>query len=149
MDDVRRPDEADGNTAPLEPPSDFFKMRLRLQPGGLIVELDRPDMLVGRHTSADVRLPLPDVSRRHCRFVFARGRWHVVDLDSLNGVWLNERRISQAFLEPGDVLRLGGFHFEVDLSAAPVNPEPPSVLRSIFKTMPARPDSSHRQRKAS
>ena len=47
------------------------------------------DMLIGRHSQADIRLPLPDVSRRHCRFFFGEGVWQVLDLNSLNGVFLN------------------------------------------------------------
>jgi pSer/pThr/pTyr-binding forkhead associated (FHA) protein len=144
MDDVNRPDEVDGPSAPLpvELPPDFFPLRLLLQPSGLTIELDRADMLIGRHTGVDVRLPLPDVSRRHCRFAFAHGRWQVVDLDSLNGVWVNGRRISQAFLEAGDTLRIGGFHFNVDLSKS-VAAEQPSVIRSIFPmTTPPRRKAS-------
>ena len=48
---------------------------LVLQPSGATLELMQPDVLVGRHSSADVRLPLPDVSRRHCRLVFGKGCW--------------------------------------------------------------------------
>ncbi|NJN37217.1 MAG: FHA domain-containing protein [Nitrospiraceae bacterium] len=37
--------------------------------------MNRPDMIVGRHTECDIRLPLPDVSRRHCRLQFVEGCW--------------------------------------------------------------------------
>ena len=40
-------------------PLDFVPLRLLLQPGGLRIELTRPDMLVGRHSEADIRLPYP------------------------------------------------------------------------------------------
>ena len=143
MDDVTRADQADGPAAPdaAELPPGFFPLRLLLQPSGLPLVLDRPDLLAGRHTETDVRLPLPDVSRRHCRFVFTHGRWQVLDLDSLNGVWLNDRRVSQAFLDTGDLLRIGGFHFTVDLSAAPA--AAPNILRSILSM------TDHPRRKAS
>src|SRR2546423_3973024 len=55
--------------------TDFIPMTLVLQPNGLKVELTRPEMLLGRHSGADLRLPMPDVSRRHCRFVFQDGVW--------------------------------------------------------------------------
>src|SRR5262249_7265713 len=58
-------------------PLDFVPLRLLLQPGGLRIELTRPDMLVGRHSDADIRLTLADVSRRHCRFTFRDGHWKV------------------------------------------------------------------------
>src|ERR1700758_4892503 len=40
-------------------PEGFVPLRLLLQPGGLCVELSRPDMVIGRHSSADVRMCLP------------------------------------------------------------------------------------------
>ena len=62
-----------------------------------------------------MRLPLPDVSRRHCRFVCEAGRWRVIDLDSLNGVFVNGVMVQQAELRHRDRLRIGGFVFDVDL----------------------------------
>jgi pSer/pThr/pTyr-binding forkhead associated (FHA) protein len=73
-------------------------------------------MVIGRHSQADLRLPLPDVSRRHCRFLFTEGSWHVFDLDSLNGVFINGEQVRHAILREHDVLTIGGFQFEVDLS---------------------------------
>jgi hypothetical protein len=54
-------------------PADFVPLRLVLQPSGATMEVAQADVLVGRHSCADVRLPLPDVSRRHCRLVFVGG----------------------------------------------------------------------------
>jgi pSer/pThr/pTyr-binding forkhead associated (FHA) protein len=133
MDDVLRPVPAVG-AAPAPP--DFYPLRLILQPSGLTLELDRSDVVAGRHSGADVRLPLPDVSRRHCRFLFEEGCWHVVDLDSLNGVWVNDERVERSVLEQDDELKIGGFHFAVDLSRSVAGEEPPDVLRSILKAMP-------------
>jgi pSer/pThr/pTyr-binding forkhead associated (FHA) protein len=99
-------------------PEDFVPLRLIFQPSGAAVELAQPDILIGRHSQADVRLPLPDVSRRHCRFLFGQGVWQVIDLNSLNGVFLNGEPIRQATLRPGDLVRIGGFIFAVDLSEA-------------------------------
>jgi pSer/pThr/pTyr-binding forkhead associated (FHA) protein len=72
-------------------------------------------MLVGRHTDADVRLQLPDVSRRHCRFVFADRRWQVFDLNSLNGIFVNGIRVRHCLLCHRDQVQIGGCTFEVDL----------------------------------
>jgi pSer/pThr/pTyr-binding forkhead associated (FHA) protein len=112
----RRPDHL-SYWAPLaeELPPGFFGLRLLLQPAGTPLELTRPEVLVGRHSCADVRLPLPDVSRRHCRFVFAGGRWQVFDLQSLNGTYVNDERVEQSDLRAGDRVRLGGFTFLVEL----------------------------------
>ena len=91
----------------------FIPMKLVMQPSGLKVELTRPDMLLGRHSAADLRLPMPDVSRRHCRFVFERGSWRVIDQESLNGVFVNEQRVDEAILHDQDCLGVGGLRFTV------------------------------------
>ena len=124
MDDSPRPGEATGlpmqaESAPVHnacggaPP--FVPLRLVLRPGTTAVELTRPDMLIGRHSDADVRLSLPDVSRRHCRLVFAASRWQIFDLNSLNGVFVNGDRVQQATLDDGDIIRIGGLTFQVEL----------------------------------
>jgi predicted component of type VI protein secretion system len=94
---------------------DLVPLRLCLRPGRFSVELTRSGLVFGRHSSADVRLPLPDVSRRHCRFVYQGGRWEVIDLDSLNGIYVNDALVPRAELHPGDTLRIGGFIFDVEL----------------------------------
>lgn len=93
-------------------------LQLVLVPTGLCVELNKADQIIGRHSSADVRLPLADVSRRHCRIVHIDGMWNIIDLDSMNGVYVNNRRIRQTRLQPGDQLRVGSFVFEVRLPEA-------------------------------
>lgn len=50
------------------------------------------------------------VSRRHIALVSYRGGIHIVDLASVNGTFINERRIypeTPSPLQPGDVIRLG------------------------------------------
>jgi pSer/pThr/pTyr-binding forkhead associated (FHA) protein len=106
-------------------------------------------MVMGRHSSADLRLHLPDVSRRHCRFVFAEGTWQVFDLASLNGVFVNERRIDQAVLQQGDRLCIGSYIFEVDLTeqvdADPMLPAGLKTLGNIADLLPKPPNHSQRQ----
>jgi pSer/pThr/pTyr-binding forkhead associated (FHA) protein len=97
---------------------ELVPLRLVLHPGGLAVELDQPDMLVGRHSTADVRLSLPDVSRKHCRFVFADCVWKVFDLNSLNGTYINGERLHESPVFHGDKVRIGSLTFEVELGHA-------------------------------
>jgi pSer/pThr/pTyr-binding forkhead associated (FHA) protein len=74
-------------------------------------------MIVGRHSQADIRLSLPDISRRHCRFVFTDGGWQVIDLYSLNGVFVNGERLHESVLRHGDRVRIASLIFEVDLES--------------------------------
>jgi hypothetical protein len=99
-------------------PPDFFPLRLMLQPAGPCVELVHPDTLVGRHSDADVRLTSPDVSRRHCRIVFEDGHWKIIDLNSLNGVYVNDERMHEATVYDGDSIRVGPLTFTAQIGAS-------------------------------
>jgi pSer/pThr/pTyr-binding forkhead associated (FHA) protein len=142
------------NTVHPELPNDFCALRLVLQATGQSVELDRPVVLLGRHSEADVRLPLPDVSRRHCRFSFADGGWCVADLNSLNGTFVNGQRVVTTALNGGDTLKVGGFTFTVELVearramrvVAEDRASREGVLRSIADALPLREGSSHTRR---
>jgi pSer/pThr/pTyr-binding forkhead associated (FHA) protein len=96
----------------------FIPLRLQIIPGGASISLAKPDMLVGRHSEADIRLHLPDVSRRHCRFRFFDGNWHVYDLQSTNGVFVNEERVGQAEVHDADIIRIGAYSFEAHIEAS-------------------------------
>jgi predicted component of type VI protein secretion system len=143
--------------SPVEPPAAVVPLRLVLQSSGYAFELTRPEVVVGRHSAADVRLPLPDVSRRHCRFVFAGDCWQVFDLNSLNGLFVNGERVKEAVLQNGDIIRLGGFTLVVDLhipkQTIPLTGEDHgstgSVGRNLAESLP-RPvvDTGHGRRKA-
>lgn len=80
---------------------------------GEVYDLVGPSVLAGRHSDADLRLPLCDVSRRHCRFEYNHGSWHVIDLCSRNGTFVNDVRIEEAVVHRGDRVRIGNFVFEV------------------------------------
>jgi pSer/pThr/pTyr-binding forkhead associated (FHA) protein len=164
MDESHMPEEAVAFPLPVlhwprpdeEGQSPTVLLRLVLQPAGPVVELTRPEVVIGRHSQADVRLPLPDVSRRHCRLVYTDGRWEVTDLNSLNGVFVNGERVQQTTLRHDDELRLGGFTFRVETVALqPTVQLPPpveatgnaEVLRSIVEALPPQ-DDNHRPRLA-
>jgi pSer/pThr/pTyr-binding forkhead associated (FHA) protein len=132
MDDTSRPTEAYYPTG-ADSLGEFYPLRLTLEDTGLSVELTRGDMVFGRHSEADVRLPLPDVSRWHCRFVFRDGGWDVIDLDSLNGVWVNEQPVREARVQTGDRVRIGGFSFAVEVEGPSAQEE---TLYRILRTLP-------------
>ena len=146
MDEPKQP--ADGGSLPLQgphwkhsdlEPANVLPLRLLLQPEGSLLELNRPEMLVGRHSEADVRLRSPEVSRRHCRFVFALGQWQVFDLNSLNGVWVNGLRVQHAVLQNQDVVHIGSYDFEVEIGPATL-PMPSAVDSSAKRTSDSATD---------
>jgi hypothetical protein len=114
-------------------------LKLVLEPSGAVLEIDKPDTLIGRHSDADIRLPLPDVSRRHCRVQWSPGGWQVIDLNSLNGIQVNGEQVQQSPLADGDRLRIGGFIFTVDLSGGTGETDKRGHVDSILKTLANAP----------
>ena len=72
-------------------------------------------VLVGRSQRCDVVLTHPTVSRRHLELRPAgAGQWLAVDVGSLNGTWLANRRVARAPVVPGDELWLGSCPVRLD-----------------------------------
>lgn len=126
-------------------PTDVLPLRLLLQPSGLVIEIKQTDSLVGRHSTADVRLPLPDVSRRHCQIVYDDNGWNVIDLDSLNGVWVNDQRVNQSTLGQNDTLTIGPYRFLVSLAEDVKDDDQTGVLQSIIRILPQPQAATYRK----
>src|SRR3954447_22608298 len=52
------------------------------------------DVVIGRDVRADVRLPHPAVSRAHVLLRYVDGGWIAIDNESLNGMFVGNRRVS-------------------------------------------------------
>jgi pSer/pThr/pTyr-binding forkhead associated (FHA) protein len=90
--------------------------------GGDPVILDRPIMLIGR--GADCEIPLQnsaEVSRRHCFIVQSGQKYWLRDLGSTNGVRVNNKRVVEEELRPGDEIAVADavFILRIDGTAAP------------------------------
>ncbi len=66
---------------------------------------------IGRGRDAAVVLQHPLVSRHHCELFEADGLLMVRDLESLNGTFVNNERISEVALAPGELLTIGTVTF--------------------------------------
>ena len=62
---------------------------------------------IGRGPENDIHLPDPSVSRKHAVVYFAQGKPIVEDLDSSNGIFVNDEKVKKAVLKSGDTLRVG------------------------------------------
>jgi pSer/pThr/pTyr-binding forkhead associated (FHA) protein len=72
--------------------------------------LERHATTIGRTPECDIFLDDVTVSRRHAIVAHNEGRVEIEDLGSLNGTYLNRRRIeSPAPLENGDELQIGKY----------------------------------------
>jgi two-component system, cell cycle response regulator len=92
-------------------------------PIGELIPLPSQGLVFGRTSEADIRLPEPEVSRRHSRIGFVQDEQsesthiELQDLGSTNGTYVNGHKIMQAQgsipLHHGDVIRVGGHAFKL------------------------------------
>ena len=82
--------------------------------------LDADELVIGRAQDAGLFLDSSGVSRHHARISWTGSTYLLEDLDSTNGTWPNERRLTEpASLSNGDLIRFGDvpFVFSLDDSA--------------------------------
>ena len=65
------------------------------------------DVVIGRDLRADVRVAHPLISRNHLLVRFDQGRWLAIDNGSLNGLYVNNRRVPVAEIHDGLRVNIG------------------------------------------
>lgn len=87
--------------------------------GGDPIPLVKTELLVGRRPSCDIRLEFENVSGKHATLTLANGLWHVRDMGSTNGTFLNGTRLnSQHTIKPDDELAFADHHYTVEYTAS-------------------------------
>jgi len=90
--------------------------------------------IIGRKETCDYRIPLNEVSREHCQFELSDKGVAVRDLNSSNGTYVNNKRIAEVKLKPGDHVVVGPVVFTVQIDGFPPDPKPVKVrLESLGK----------------
>ena len=79
--------------------------------------------VVGRREDCDLRIPLGEVSRKHCRIVRDGDSLKLEDLGSSNGTFLNGQRVQEALLSPGDTIQVGPVVFVLQIDGQPTDEE--------------------------
>jgi putative nucleotidyltransferase with HDIG domain len=69
--------------------------------------LDAPQIVIGRANDADLRIPDNYLSGKHARILVVHNFYHIEDLGSRNGTWVNGERVTFMRLAHMDVIRLG------------------------------------------
>jgi len=79
--------------------------------------------VIGRREDCDLRIPLSDVSRKHCRLILDGEAMKVEDLGSSNGTYRNGERVQQTEVAAGDTLQIGPVVFVVQVDGYPADEE--------------------------
>ncbi len=80
---------------------------MELAEGGKVYPLEGDEILLGRHASADIRLPDISVSRYHAVLTVANGIWTITDIGSKSGTYVNGMLIQSCQLHENDMITLG------------------------------------------
>jgi predicted component of type VI protein secretion system len=94
---------------------------------------DRRSTLIGRHPECDVLLDSLRVSRRHCIISAENDAVVVRDLGSMNGTWVNGRRVARSRLRPGDEVSIAQMRYYLGDAKA-------MTFHSAAVDRPARPE---------
>jgi len=93
--------------------------------------------LVGRSNNCSLILSSQSVSRWHCILDVTADGIQVTDLHSLNGTYVNDRRIIRQLLKNDDQLRIGEVSFLVSIDSADQDLSPTGAL-----ALPVLPEGS-------
>lgn len=121
---------------------------LRLVPTkGEATVVDADEALVGREASCNVVVSHPSVSRRHALLKRKQSVFFVVDQGSANGTFVDSKRIVDAALKEGSVLRFGSAAFRVeireDAPAEPMAEDELGIETTMVGQTPAFSDTVH------
>jgi hypothetical protein len=94
------------------------------------VELGERDLRIGRAAENDLVLEDPEkgVSRVHAEVRCEQGRYALIDLNSQNGLWLGDRRVSRVDLGPGVAVTIGPYHLILEATAGDRGAAPGEAL---------------------
>ena len=82
--------------------------------------LDTEIVTAGRHPDSEIFLDDVTVSRRHAEFRRQPDGFHVSDVGSLNGTYVNRDRIDDVLLQGGDEVQIGKFRLVFFTGHTPV-----------------------------
>ena len=71
-------------------------------------------LTIGRTPENDIQLNVPFISRRHAVVTTDGKTTRVIDWGSKNGVYVNSKRVTEHFLENGDIVTIGNAHFRYE-----------------------------------
>ena len=108
------------------------------------------DVVIGRDLQADVRVAHPLVSRAHIVLRFDHGRWMAIDNGSLNGMFVDRRRVSSVDIRDGQSINISNpdgprLTFEVGRHMGAVGrpPSGPPPVRPSSGPPMSRPAQRH------
>jgi pSer/pThr/pTyr-binding forkhead associated (FHA) protein len=98
------------------PKKEGFMIKLVMKIGAneiKTIESDKDELSIGRNPNNDIVVENLAVSDRHARILRGQDGYVLQDLDSTNGSFVNEKKISQVVLQTKDTISIGKHILEV------------------------------------
>ena len=76
------------------------------------IAVETDPLSIGRGPTADVSLDDLEVSRHHCALLLWEDDWVLKDGGSVNGTWVNQKRVKIVILKNGDIILIGKTEME-------------------------------------
>ncbi len=107
-----------------------LQLRFSVDREDKIVPLTGTEIRFGRSGDNEVVLPDYSVSRRHAVVRFEGGGWSVHDLNSTNGVQVNQTAVQQARIRAQDRIKIGVFEILVESQVTVVDASIPTAIEA-------------------
>jgi hypothetical protein len=72
-----------------------------------VYQIIKDKTLVGNALECDIQVNDEFASGRHCSIHFEKDKYFITDLDSANGTFVNERKVTKKGLTDGDKIKIG------------------------------------------
>ncbi len=106
-------------------------------------ELNVECTTIGRVEDNAFQIADPSVSSHHCEVHLRGAEVFIRDLNSTNGTFINDARVMESVLKPGQMMRLGQIELKLETDSSPATPPsapataaaPATPKRSVDSTM--------------
>ena len=71
------------------------------------IETENPEITIGRSPNTEIPIDNLAVSNEHARLIKQKDHYTIEDLNSTNGTYLNDEKITKATLKHNDVITVG------------------------------------------
>jgi pSer/pThr/pTyr-binding forkhead associated (FHA) protein len=109
---------------------------------GRVHELKADKTTIGRVEDNTFQIAEPSVSSHHCEVLLRGNEVVIKDLNSTNGTFIDDEKITESVLKPGHKLRLGQIELRLEDGTAGTPAAPASTPSSAPAPAPARKPES-------
>jgi len=82
--------------------------------GGDPIPLLKKRLMIGRRGEADIQLGFKNISTQHCRLTLEQGYWFIRDLNSRNGVKVDNRTVTRKRVDPNSKVSFARHEYTIE-----------------------------------